>query len=294
MDIEKLPPIVIDPKTFLREHCTLPALPEVVQEVQGIIQSEDVEIAKVSQAISRDPALVAQILKVVNSAYYSLPREIADVRYAIAFLGLHEIERIVLALSVINTLAVPDKNELKLFWHHSFLAALCTKHLASQYEPRLSFEELWSAAMLHDIGKLVYLKFFPDHYKAIRKISAERGIFFSDVERDLKLPASGYFGVLLCDHWRLPAKIRDACEAHSLQDLQAIKTGDAAGRFKRMICLGNAVGMLSLNSLNEVKKTEIARGIQTALKCDETRFLTLMAEVYDLRMQAEGFMEQFG
>jgi len=294
MDIAKLPPIVIDPKTFLREHCTLPALPEVIQEVQGTMQSDNVEIAKVAQAIARDPALVAQILKVVNSAYYSLPREISDVRYAIAFLGLHEIARIVLALAVINTLAMHEKNELHLFWHHSFLAALCTKHLAAQYEPRLSFEELWSAAMLHDIGKLVYLKFFPDHYKAIRKISADRGVFFSDAEQELKLPASSYFGVLLCDHWRLPAKIRDACEAHSLQHLQTIKAGDAAAGFKRMICLGNAAAILSLNSLNDAKKNEIAQCIQKALGCDETRFLTLMAEVYDLRVHAERFMEQFG
>jgi len=294
MQPEKLEPIVIDPRTFLREHCTLPALPEVVHEVQKIIKSENVEIANVAKAIARDPALVAQILKVVNSAYYSLPREIADVRYAIAFLGLHEIERILLALSVINTLAVRDKNELKLFWHHSFLAALCTKRVATTYEPYLSFEELWSAAMLHDIGKLVYLKFFPDHYRALRSLSAEKGIFFSDAEQELCYPASSYLGVLLCDHWRLPAKIRDACEMHSLQHLKTLSGKDPASSFKRMICLGNAVAVLALNALHETKKHDITETVKTTLSIDETQFLALMADVYELRTQADRFIEQVG
>jgi len=292
--MEKLAPIVIDPKTFLREHCSLPTLPRVVQEIQDIIKSDNVEITKVSQAISKDPALVAQILKVVNSAYYSLPREIAEVRYAIAFLGLHEVERMVLALSVINALSIKEKGELTSFWYHSFYAALCTKHLATKYEPQLSFEELWAAAMLHDIGKLVYLRFFPEHYKAIRQLTSEKGYFFTDAERELLLPASAYFGVLLCDHWRLPAKIREACEAHSLQCLQGLKGRNPSDSFKRMICLGNLAAILSVNKLSNEKKPEIAQAISTSLGCSEAEFLALMGEIYDLRIQVDRFMEQFG
>lgn len=292
--MEKLEPIIIDPKTFLREHCSLPTLPRVVQEIQDIIKSDNVEITKVSQAISKDPALVAQILKVVNSAYYSLPREIAEVRYAIAFLGLHEVARMVLALSVINALAIQEKGELTMFWYHSFYAALCTKYLAAKYEPQLSFEELWSAGMLHDIGKLVYLRFFPEHYKAIRQLSGEKGYFFSDAEQELSLPASAYFGVLLCDHWRLPAKIREACEAHSLQYLRGIKGKSPADSFKRMICLGNLTAILSVNELSNEKKPEIAQAISASLECSEAEFLTLMGEIYDLRIQVDRFMEQFG
>lgn len=292
MDI--LPPVKIDPKTFLREHCMLPALPKVVQEIQDIIQSDNVEIAKVSKAISSDPALVAQILKIVNSAYYSLPREIAEVRYAIAFLGLHEVSRLVLGLSVINTLAIKEKDELDIYWHHSFYAALCTKLLATKYEPQLSFEELWSAAILHDIGKLVYLKYFPDHYKALRKLSTDTGGLFSEAEMELSLPTSAYFGTLICDHWRLPAKIRDACETHTLRDLQLIQGRGPSESFKRMICLGNLTSILSLNKLADAKKHEIANAIRESLRCTESEFLAMMGEIYDLRIEVERFMAQFG
>jgi len=114
-----LPNIEINPGTFLRQHCTLPALPEVINEIQNMLQDHDVEIDKVGELLSVDPALVAQLLKVVNSAYYGLPREISKIPLAIAFLGLNEVYRTVLSLSVIKTLAV-DELEVHGFWLHSF------------------------------------------------------------------------------------------------------------------------------------------------------------------------------
>jgi hypothetical protein len=68
--------------------------------------------------------------------------EITRVSYAIAFLGLNQLHRMVLPLSVINTLDVHDKDELHGFWFHSFYTAISTKYLARKYEPLLSYEEL--------------------------------------------------------------------------------------------------------------------------------------------------------
>jgi HD-like signal output (HDOD) protein len=82
-----LKPIEIDPKTFLREHCSLPALPEAVMRIQGMMQDEETDSAMIAEVISGDPALVAQVLSVVNSAYYSLPKTISNVKYAVAYLG---------------------------------------------------------------------------------------------------------------------------------------------------------------------------------------------------------------
>lgn len=289
----KLPRLEIDPKTFLRQHFSLPALPQVVHVIQEMIQSDNVQMGKIVQHISGDPGLVAQILKVVNSSYYGLPREVAEVQFAITFLGLNEVYRMVLSLSVINTLAVKEEDELYRFWYHSFYTAICTKFFAKKYERHLSYEELWSAAILHDIGKLVYLKFFPDHHNAIKQHCEAQGITVSQAERELALPASAYLGTLLCDHWRLPVKIRDACEFHSLHDLGTIKPDTPSGSFIRMICLGNLVAVLSTNSLNEETRRAIAEAIQTSLRCTEEDFLGLMAEIYDLKIDVEKFMAQF-
>jgi HD-like signal output (HDOD) protein len=265
----------------------------VVNELQRVIHSGNVDMDKVAKLISSEPALLAQALKIVNSAYYGLPRDIGDVRFAIAFLGLNEIYRMVLSLSVINTLAINRKDDLVDFWFHSFYTALCTKHIANNHNPHLSFEELWSAAILHDIGKLVYLKFFPDHYTALKDFSKEQGCLFSEAERHFSLPSSALLGTLLCDHWRLPEKIRDACELHSLKDLLAVKENSPSAGFRRMICLGNLLSIVSTDELSSTNRQEVSASVQEVLNLTEGEFLTTMGDIYELRMEVERFMDQF-
>jgi HD-like signal output (HDOD) protein len=288
-----LEPIQIDPKRFLRQHCTLPALPGVVHELQHAIQGASADTDKVAGLVSSDPALLSQALKIVNSAYYGLPREIGDVRFAIAFLGLNEIYRMVLSLSVINTLAINRKDELDDFWFHSFYAALCTKYAAKEYHPHLSPEELWSAAILHDIGKLVYLKFFPEHYRALKDFSKQQGCLFSVAERHFSLPSSAFFGTILCDRWRLPDKIRKACGFHSLSDLLSVKEDTPSADFLRMVCLGNLLAIVSTGDLSSTSKQEISAAVQKTLNLTQAKFLTMMGDIYDLKMEAEKFMDRF-
>ncbi len=69
--MSQLEPIVIDPETFLYKHCTLPALPEVLTKFQEIMNSPGVGVKEIAEIVNKDPALVAQILKIINSAYYS-------------------------------------------------------------------------------------------------------------------------------------------------------------------------------------------------------------------------------
>ncbi len=287
----KLAPIEIDPKRFLRRHFTLPALPEVVSQVQSLIQNDNADVAKVAELISGEPALVAQVLKVVNSAYYGLPREVTKVNFAIAFLGLNEVYRMVLSLSVIDALAIKQRDQLNRFWFHSFYSALCTRFLAKKYEPQLSFEELWSAAILHDIGKLVYLKFFPDHYKALRSHSQEHGCLFNEAEKSLSLPASAFLGTLLCDHWRLPSTVKASCQLHTLSDLSNIEDNSASASFRRMVCLGNLLAVLSADELTNPAKQQIVAATRKVLNCTEKQFLAVMGDIYELRIEAEKFMD---
>lgn len=288
-----LAPLEIDPKTFLRQHCTLPALPEVIGKVQGLIQDSNVDLNKIADAISGDPGLLAQVLKVVNSAYYGIPADITKVRMAVAFLGLNEVYRIVLSLAVVNSLAVKEKKALDRFWFHSFLTATCAKHLARKFEPLLSHEELWPAAMLHDIGKLVYLKFFPNHYAAVTEFCSKHGCTFTDAVIHFSYPSSGYLGTLLCNHWRLPKQIKKACEFNTLQDLLASREAGPPKPFQRMICLANLVATLSSDNLGNDARKGIAEAVQTNLGLDEEGFLTLMADIYGLKIDVEGFVGQF-
>ncbi len=285
--MDKLNPIEIDPNTFLSQNSSLPALPRVTTQIQEAMQSDNVDTGSLVNLIQSDPALVAQILKIVNSAYYGFQREIADMKFAVAYLGLNEVHRIVLSLSVINTFSIKEKGELDQFWFHSFYTALCSKHLAKKFEPLLLSDELWPAAILHDIGKLVYLKFFPNHYKELRKYSHKNMCLFSDAEKHFSLPTSAYLGLLLCDHWRLPAKIRGACEFHGLEDIVSTEEDKPVNSFRRIICLSNLVTILAIDELNNDIKHKIADTVRENMGYSESEFLTLMGEIYELKLDVQ-------
>ncbi|MBW2107080.1 MAG: HDOD domain-containing protein [Deltaproteobacteria bacterium] len=288
-----LAPIEIDPKTFLRKHCTLPALPEVVTQIQQMIHDTNANMNKVADLVGEDPAILAQVLKVVNSAYYGLPTEITKVRMAVAYLGLNEVYRIVLSLAVVNNLAVSEKKIVDDFWFHSFFAATCAKHLAKKFEPVLSYEDLWPAAMLHDIGKLVYLKFYPKHFKALNDHAKGHGCTFSEAEVHFSLPTSAFLGSLLCDHWRLPAPVKKACACHTLQDMVSLNDDTSGRALERIICLSTLVALLSADDLSNETRQAIADAVRVNLNLSEEAFLAFMGDIYDLRAQVESFVGQF-
>jgi HD-like signal output (HDOD) protein len=280
-----LKPIEIDSKTFLREHCSLPALPEAVIRIQGIMQDEGTDSAMVAQIISGDPSLVAQVLAVVNSAYYSLPKTTSNLKYAVAYLGLSVIQRIVVSVGVVNTIGIKGKKELTNYWDHSFTTALTTKYLAKKFYSYLDPEELWTASILHDIGKLVYIKFFPEHYKELTQYCEKTGCLFSEAEDYYKLPASAYLGSLLCHHWRLPSKVEDACKYHNLSHIS--KQGSD---FQTIIVLGNLLALLASGGLNESCKNRIKKVVENILELTPDNFISIMADIYNLRLETEKFL----
>lgn len=288
-----LDPIKIDPRTFLREHGELPALPEVITRVQEILANREIDLGEVAGLFSGYPALVGQILKVVNSAYYGLPTEISDVKLAIGFLGLDEINRLVLSFAVVDTLAIERKAELKDLWFHSLHTAICAKYLAKRNQVHTLVEDLWSAALLHDLGKLVYLKFFPDHFATLNAHAQENGCPFSTAETELELPTSAYLGTLLCDHWRLPLPVRDSCTLHTLETIYEADRSVSLTVGTHLVCISNLLSSLSNDPLNDDFKEEIGKATRKALDYDESKFATLMVEVEDMKADVKDFMHQF-
>ena len=90
--------------------------------------------------IKKDPGVVAEVLKIVNSAYYGLSTEIGNVSHAVAYMGINEVYRIVLSIAVFKNLDCDDIEAFNQVWFHSFLTALSAKFLAEKFEPLLPIE----------------------------------------------------------------------------------------------------------------------------------------------------------
>lgn len=281
--MDKPQPFDIDRDQFLKDHFNLPPLPQAVLKIQEIMHDADVSIDTVCNILVKEPVLVAQILKVVNSAYYGLRREVDDIKFAVAYLGLNEIFNMVISISVVKTLGVAEKAEIDSFWNHSVLTAICAKHLGKRFEPLLAPERIWLGALLHDVGKLVYFKFFPDHYRQVVNDSEQNGSLFSQSEKKLGYPSSALMGSILCDRWRLPRVVKDACEYHHMDDLENLGEGSRAD-YRRLVCSANLMAVLVDNGLNNEVKQAIFSRLQYAFSLTEKEFLKLMGEVYELKM----------
>lgn len=272
----------------LRDHFSLPVLPEVLAKVQEAMRSDYVSIRSVANHLSLDASLVAEVLKIVNSAYYGLPRDIREVEVAIAYLGLREINHLVLSSSVLDHLVAEDEAVFEALKFHSILTALWSKHLARRFAPDLRLGELWAAGMLHDLGKFVYLKFYPDHFKALRRHSEENGCLFSESETALASYPSAAFGTMICEYWHLPRTVRDVCATHTLRDLQEQQQGlISIANFTRIVTVGHLLATLSNDTLTEDKKDEIAEAVKAELNLSGHEFVLLMAPSNELKIWAK-------
>ncbi len=282
-----LPRIEINYDTFLKEQFVLAPLPSTLMQVLQVVHSDVGGAAQVTELISRDASMVSHILRVVNSAYYALPRSIGNVQHAIAYIGLGEVSRICLTMSVINNLKPKDKKDLQHFWLHSYLCALIAKRLVQEFKNVGDTGDLYASALLHDIGKLVYSRFFPEHYAEMRKYCVANGRFFIDAEVHFDLPSHLTFGSVLCDHWSLPRTIKRACEAHELRDLKSRTDRPDEGPFELVITVSNLIATLSTDHLEETLKEEVTAEIKSVLGVGREELMKFLADVYELKCKAE-------
>lgn len=281
--------IALDEESLLGRQFTLPPLPQVAVKVLDSIASDDASAGEIGELIGTDPALAAEVLKVVNSAYYALAREIRDVKSAVAYLGLAKINNIVMVTSVMQAMAPSDADAKKGFWFHSYYTALASKVVAKHVDDAPSLDELYAAGLLHDVGKLVYLKLFPDHYRELSDYATSNGRFLTDAERHFEQPSHLTLGTLLCDHWRLPDSIKHACEAHELEHLE----GDqCAHPVQRVVAIANLLVHLHDSDLEPSLNEQITAAAQGAIGCSEQDFLVLMGEIYDLEQEVCRFLDQ--
>jgi len=282
-----LSPFTVDENTFLKQNINLPPLSRTLLQVLEVIHSRISGAAEVAELVSRDAAMATHILKVVNSAYYCLPTRIANIQHAIAYLGLAQVSHICLTLSVINTLKPGDRAELQYFWLHSYYTALIARNLSKEFKNIPDAGELYSAALLHDIGQLVYQRFYPDHFHEMRHFCSQKGTFLTDAEEQFGFASHLTFGSLLADHWALPQSIKRACSFHELRDLRSIQDTSNGESFDIIITVSNMLAALARANLHENLKEEITAEVRRVLNMSKDQFLAFLGSLYDLERKAE-------
>ncbi len=194
----------------------LPSLPHIVVKVMELTEDPDSTAFDINEVINQDQNMTAQVLRMANSVYYGYSRRIATVTDAIVLVGFNAVRSIVLAASVSKIL----KKELKGYvlgegelWKHSQCTAVFARMLAKKTKYR-SVELAYTAALLHDIGKLVLNSYLSDSYKEVLAIVNEEKTPFDQVEDNIFGFNHATVGGKVAEKWNLPSDLVEAISCH--------------------------------------------------------------------------------
>jgi putative nucleotidyltransferase with HDIG domain len=196
---------------------SVPSLPPVYMAINNEFRREDASPRKVGELVARDAGMSAKILQLVNSSYFGFRVRVADPVHAVQLLGLDIVRGLVLSAHVFQQLDLRTVTRFRLgrVWRHSMAAAGCAKAIAElQGLPADAAGAALTAALLHDIGKLVMAASLPDDYGVIVDESEASGSPTWVVERDMIGTTHAEIGAYLLGLWGLPSGIVHAVAWH--------------------------------------------------------------------------------
>jgi HD-like signal output (HDOD) protein/CheY-like chemotaxis protein len=142
----------------------LPTLPAVYDQLVTAVSSPDVDMAEVSAIVSSDVATSAELLKLVNSAFFGPPRQVYSVNDAVRLLGLDNVQALVLASSLFHVNEaltwVLNVEELRI---QSLRRAAIAREIARLEEWTTRAKDIAVlSCMLRDVGLLVLTEGRPE------------------------------------------------------------------------------------------------------------------------------------
>ena len=205
---------------ILRSVQDIPAFPETVRKVVSLLRNEDYSVAEVVHVIRYDQGVAANILKMSNSAYFGLPQKVRSIQDAVIYLGQKNLLRVLETACTSKFFKragggyVSDASQL---WEHSVAVALMSQIL-SKHIRQCEDSTLYTAALLHDIGKVILGEYVRESYGRIRRLVSESGYSFLEAEEEVVGINHADLGGRIAERWRFPGEIRDAIAHHHRPD----------------------------------------------------------------------------
>ena len=206
---------------IIRSVQSIPAFPMTVHKVAELVSQEDYAVTDLVNLIKFDQAITANILKMSNAAYFGSRHKIKTIQEAVLYLGQQNLLRAVQAAGVSRFYRkVPGGyvSRARDLWKHAIAVATMSQIL-SQKIFRCDDSVLYTAALLHDIGKVFLGEYVQESFERIGNLVANGGYSFLDAEKEVLGIDHAVLGGMIADHWHFPTEIRDAIAYHHRPDL---------------------------------------------------------------------------
>jgi HD-like signal output (HDOD) protein len=201
----------------------MPALPTSVAKVIEVCNQPQTSPNDLNYVISLDPVLTGKVLKLINSAFFTISEPVASVTRAIIMLGLNTVKNLALSTSIVGIFREDSKDgcfSMNDFWVHSLAAGVTARMLAAgKGLPADTREEYFVGGLLHDIGKIPIMHCFPEDYRHILGESQQRRQPLYSEEKDTLGFDHCHVGQIIAKKWRLSDNLSSALASHHKGDL---------------------------------------------------------------------------
>jgi diguanylate cyclase (GGDEF)-like protein len=229
---------------------TLPSVPAVAIQVLNLSQDPEIGTAKIAQAIARDPALTARILKVANSAWCGVRHNVTTLNQAVNLLGLNGTMSLALSFSMVRglkTVGGPAFDHLT-YWRRSAIAANAAVSVGAG-QTIVNQGELFLAGLLQDIGMMILAEALPTYGRLAVTAANDHNAL---VEIELKELGADHaqVGSWFLDKWKLPESLVKAVNtSHEKENIE--------GLLAKSVAIGGKVAEIWVNP-NAIAATEFA------------------------------------
>lgn len=193
----------------------LPELSSIVAELNEIVADPLSSANDVAEVVNKSPSLTVLLLKIANSAFYGFPSKIDTISRAVTLIGSKQIASLALGVSIMNSFKDIPKTivDMESFLKHSLACGLISRILSAHMNIGQT-EQMFVSGLLHDIGRLILYKYFPDESKIIFKLASERDKSLYTVERSHIGFSHARIGKNLLKAWKLPIAIENNVVFH--------------------------------------------------------------------------------
>jgi len=209
---------------ILEQIDLLAPIPAIASQIMTKSDDPDSSLSEIADLIANDPALTANLLKICNSAYFSLPRKVESVKDAVAWVGLDQIVELVLT----NSVSVSFNKGLEGYglgegelWRHAVTSAHIAKSLAQRYGASQNKHLIFTAALLKDIGKLILGRFVAFSFEKINIMVHSQGYSFNDAEKKIIGMNHEELGAMVGQKWSFSEKLIYMIRHHHLTNESA-------------------------------------------------------------------------
>ena len=196
-------------KRIVKDTKSLPTLPGIIFKLTSLAEDDKASVHEMAKLVSSDHILSAKVLRLVNSPFYGFSGRISTISNALILLGVNVVRSLALSSSIFEMM---EKNIVGL-WEHS-LASAVAANVISRRLKLPECEEISTAALLHDIGKVMIKIKLEEDYNHLLSLITEKELSMTEAERELLGTDHAEIGEWIAQTWLLPEKLTEPIACH--------------------------------------------------------------------------------